>query len=573
MSELTGGWSVTAILDLETIEPNPNNPRKSFDPEALEQLAQSIREVGLLQPLVVERLEKNERYRIICGERRWRAAKLAGLKRVPAMVETTLTPAQIAEIMLIENLQRKDLDPIEEARAYQALLKEHDYTQEALAEKLGVSQGHIANRLRLLELPDSVKENISRGIISPSHGRVLAGFKNLPERVLKRATETITEEQVPVSKAVETVMRVIAEEGKPLFNDYDGKLEFKTDQCEKCGFRVMGNRWGYGNESPYCIKPSCWEKKQQEIRRERELALADRVQKAAKKGQGILELDKFSYDQYEEFRGYKIKDMDLSECENCEHKKTTKRSYSDELTEACFQPSCFKKKQAAATREKNKIKRTELQEECAEAEKLAGSWVEGVYCEAHGFGMAVIERPALLYLAGHIIGGISPIFDRNVTLYRWCRELFGWGDAAEVLKRGTFGMLTENWDAILKLLDTLEDRQLLQIIFEWPAVAMGMKGAAGWFLRQAPAKETPVEPESEAKKYIDAQGRVLFVSAGLGDEYGTFWRSASGGLHRVKSPAMPMVASREEAQRNLDAWAEKKGLKPVEPAGEGEGAA
>lgn len=483
-------------IKIDSIEPNPDNPRKNFDQEALEQLSQSIREVGILQPLVVVPISGTEpqKFRLVCGERRWRAAQLAGMESVPVVVEENLTQTQIAEIMLIENLQRKDLDPIEEARAYQTLLQGHGYTQEGLGEKLGVSQGHIANRLRLLELPDEVQENISREIISPSHGRVLAGFKKLPERMLKKAAETIAEKGVSVAKTTKAVMKIIAEEGKPLFNDYtrNNKPEFKTSQCEKCEYRVMGNRWDYGNEDPYCINPSCWGKKQQEVRRERELALADRVQKAAKNDQGVVELDKFQYDQYEEFSEYKIKDMDLSECQECEHKKVAKRSYSDELTEACFQPSCFKKKQAVATREKNKQARDAFLVELKRIAELASS-------AANACSAINIPRQVLVYLAAQVLANIQNSYERKITRYQFVKEKFGWQD--DLFKYGAYQMLLNDWDTFRSRLETLSNQQLWQIIFEWPAAAKGLEGAKEWFLNQTLEHMPLPEPrESDSTK-------------------------------------------------------------------------
>ena len=465
-------------IPIDHITPNPKNPRKTFDQEELEKLAQSIREVGILQPLVVVPQE-DRMLRIVAGERRWRAAQMAGLNSVVAVVRK-LTSAQEAEIALIENLQRKDLDPIEEAQAYQELLREHGYTQEALAEKLGCSQGHIANRLRLLRLPDEVKENISRKILSAGHAHALLKLEKSPA-FLKKAAEAMAEEQVPVARAADTIARVIADEGRPLFNDYNSKPEFKTEQCEQCESRVMGNR--FGSEQPYCIKPSCWERKQHEVRQAREQALLDRVQKMAKKGQGVVDLDKFDYTQYEEFRDYKIQGMDLSECENCEHKKVAKRWYSDELTEACFQPSCFKKKKAAAAREKNKEAREALKQENNQIAVLAGLKAASLVKKwTNNLPAVVLDKPTLVYLAAMILANVSPWETRKITLYRYLQDNFGWEQ--DVLKRSSYGLTQNDWNTFRQLLETLTDEQLLVLVFEWPAVAHGLNGATGWVLQQ-----------------------------------------------------------------------------------------
>jgi len=550
---------------------NPRNPRKNFDPDAMGELVASVRQVGILQPVVVVRDEDETttRYRLVAGERRWRAAREACVTVIPAVIRE-LTPEQELEVMIIENLQRRDIDPIEEAQGMKALLDEGGYTQEALAEKLSCSQGHIANRLRLLRLPDEVKEDISRKIISAGHAHALLKLEKAPA-IMEKAAEAIAQEQVPVSKAAEAIGKVIAEEGKPLFNDYNCKPEFKTEQCEECESRVMGNRWGHGEGDPYCIKPSCWEKKQQEMKQDRERALADRVKKLAKKGQGVVNLDKFTWDQFEEFRDYKTKDMDLSECQDCEHKKTSKSSHSDELIETCFQPSCFKKKQAAVTREKNKEARDAFKEEVNKITILAGmkalSMVRHLeYADPDKNTTEVaLNKLSLVYLAAVILANVKPWYERKVTLFRYLQDKFGWEH--DVLKRGDYGLIKNEWDSFRQLLETLTEQQLLELIFEWPAIACSLDGAMGWVLQQ---QVTDLDGQcsqavSESPRvYLDEKGQEIFVSTGLGDEYGSFRRSPSGGLHRVKSPAMPLVATQEEAQVNLDAWAAKKGLKTVE---------
>lgn len=174
------------------IFPHPDNPRKHFDADKLQELAESIKACGIVQPIVVvERAVKTGsatevRYQLVAGERRWRAAKLAGLETVPAVVRD-LTEQQVMEVMLLENLQREDLNAIEEAKAYGRLIAESGWTQEELGGKIGKSQGYIANRLRLLDLPEEVQENISRGILSPSQGRALLKYVRWPKLCLGMA--------------------------------------------------------------------------------------------------------------------------------------------------------------------------------------------------------------------------------------------------------------------------------------------------------------------------------------------------------------------------------------------------
>jgi ParB family chromosome partitioning protein len=155
------------------IQASPNNPRKFFREEELQDLARSLREKGLLQPLVVRPIiGTNDRFELVAGERRWRAAQRAGLHEVPVLIRD-LNDGEALEIALIENIQRSDLNPLEEARAYSQLMQEFDYTQQQLAESLGKSRSHIANTLRLLNLPDLVRQQIEEGKLTAGHARAL----------------------------------------------------------------------------------------------------------------------------------------------------------------------------------------------------------------------------------------------------------------------------------------------------------------------------------------------------------------------------------------------------------------
>jgi ParB family chromosome partitioning protein len=160
---------------IEAIEPNPFQPRQTFEGQELEELARSVKEQGILTPLLVSKAEKG--YRLIAGERRWRAAQKAGLSRVPVVVRET-TPALSLELALIENIHRKDLNPIEEAMAYSRLLENTGVTQESLASRLGKDRATIANTVRLLKLPTSIQKDLMENRLSMGHARVLAGLKD-----------------------------------------------------------------------------------------------------------------------------------------------------------------------------------------------------------------------------------------------------------------------------------------------------------------------------------------------------------------------------------------------------------
>ncbi len=163
-------------IDIAAIVPNPKQPRKHFDDDSLEELAASIRQYGIIQPITVRKTGKNS-YEIISGERRWRAAKLAGLKHIPAYVRTTADRDLLA-LALIENLQREDLDAIEIAQSYRQMIEELDITHDELSKKIGKSRPVITNYLRLLNLPDEIQAALKSGKISTGHARVLSGLEN-----------------------------------------------------------------------------------------------------------------------------------------------------------------------------------------------------------------------------------------------------------------------------------------------------------------------------------------------------------------------------------------------------------
>jgi len=163
---------------IEEIQPNPFQPRKTFNEEPLQELVQSIREKGILQPLVVRR--KGERYELIAGERRWRAAQKAGIKEVPILVRN-VSESELLELSLIENIQRENLNPIEEAEAYKGLAEQFHLTQEDISQKVGKDRATVANALRLLKLPPEIKQSLAEGKVTVGHARALLGLDS-PEK-------------------------------------------------------------------------------------------------------------------------------------------------------------------------------------------------------------------------------------------------------------------------------------------------------------------------------------------------------------------------------------------------------
>ena len=202
--EETHGENKVSQIKLSMIDPKSDQPRKYFDKEALEELASSIAENGLLQPILV-REYGDSRYQIIAGERRFRASKLAGLSEIPAIV-LDKDDRKVAEIALIENIQREDLNPVEEAMAFRALIKEYDLTQEELSEKVGKSRSAIANTMRLLDLPDEILTMVAAGELSAGHARTLLGVKDR-DNMLILADKTV-ELDYSVRQLEEEVKRI-----------------------------------------------------------------------------------------------------------------------------------------------------------------------------------------------------------------------------------------------------------------------------------------------------------------------------------------------------------------------------
>jgi ParB family chromosome partitioning protein len=202
-----------AYVPIEAISPNPYQPRKTFNEASIEELARSVREHGIVQPLVVTRIGDNK-YRLIAGERRFRAAQKAGLDSIPVVIKETLADSDVLQVALIENIQREDLNPIEEAYAYHQLHEEFGLTQEEISKRVGKERSTVANFLRLLRLPDAVKKLLASGQLSMGHARAILAVdsakkqEQLAERVVKRnlnvrQTEMLAAERSPKPEAPE----------------------------------------------------------------------------------------------------------------------------------------------------------------------------------------------------------------------------------------------------------------------------------------------------------------------------------------------------------------------------------
>lgn len=192
-------------LKVSDIRPSPLQARREFDEEKLEELARSIAAHGVLQPVVVRSVIGG--YELVAGERRWRACRAAGLETIPAVIRE-LSDREMMEIALIENLQREDLNPLEEALAFRTLIEEFGLTQEELSGRIGKSRSHIANTMRLLNLPQEIQEHVSRGTISMGHARALLGLED-PDKQ-REACRTVVEKRLSVRETEALVRRLAA---------------------------------------------------------------------------------------------------------------------------------------------------------------------------------------------------------------------------------------------------------------------------------------------------------------------------------------------------------------------------
>ena len=207
------------MIRLSEVEPNPDQPRKIFDTEPLEALAESISQHGVIQPVVVR--PKDGMYMIVTGERRWRAARMAGLSEIPVII-IEADDKKAAELALVENIQRKDLNPVEEARGYSALIDEFSYTQEEIAKKIGRSRSAVTNSLRLLDLPPKALDYLASGELSEGHAKVLLSLKDSEK--IENAAETVVSKGLSVrdtEKLVKFLSSVKEEEEIKVVHDVD----------------------------------------------------------------------------------------------------------------------------------------------------------------------------------------------------------------------------------------------------------------------------------------------------------------------------------------------------------------
>lgn len=250
--DLLGGESLNGKsekvieMKINEIEPNVNQPRKAFDNDKIAELADSIKEHGVLQPIIVTK--KDNYYQIIAGERRWRASKVAGLKTIPAIVRD-YDERKIREVALIENIQRENLNPIETARALKELMEEHNLTQEQLSKTLGKSRSAIANTVRILNLDDRVLDLVSEGKLSEGHARSLVAIDS-PQKQYKLALDIIN-----LDLSVRDAEALVKEEKEEKKSTAKGKKNTKTKKLD-ANYKEVENRLKQALGTKVTLNPS-----------------------------------------------------------------------------------------------------------------------------------------------------------------------------------------------------------------------------------------------------------------------------------------------------------------------------
>ena len=231
--------NIVCELDINLIEPNRDQPRKNFDEEKLNTLADSIREMGVILPIIVSKADKTGHHMIIAGERRWRASKIVGLKKIPVIIRD-YDDQQITEVALIENLQREDLDPIEEAKGYKSLIDGFAMTQEEISKRVGKSRSAITNSLRLLNLPDPVMKLLIEKKISKGHARAVLGAQTAEDMV--EIAQITAEDELSVRQVEELVKKYVKKKDPPPAKKEDPVLKelayISEEYSKKLGTRV-----------------------------------------------------------------------------------------------------------------------------------------------------------------------------------------------------------------------------------------------------------------------------------------------------------------------------------------------
>jgi len=454
------------------------NVRRRFDEAKMEELVRSVREVGVLEPILVRPDQDSERLVLVAGERRLRAAREAGLQTIPAIVCSDLGAREAREVALIENLQRQDLDPIEEAEGFRELLG-LGYKQDALAERLGVSQGHISNRLRLLRLPEEVRQNISREILSAGHGLALLKLERSPE-MLVRAAHHLAEKDVPVAGAADAINDCVVRKGRAL-EGYGVAID--TAECETCEHNYSAKAWG--REVAYCLNPECYDAKNDAVAAEKKRRAEERLAELGASGERVIgrdEIYNLPIDKWAWLSSYSP--IDRTGCEGCEHRALVPgRDEDDEPSYVCLKRECLEAKEKTA--------REEAQRKRKEEEAAALRRVKAVAAEA---GRRGVSRRELMACAAVALSW-EYVSELDVgDAQSWLAERYGWEF------EGALDPVDEDWDGLRERLEALTDAELLELIVEWIGTAFWSTEMVRWLLgdEEDAAADDPGEASVDA---------------------------------------------------------------------------
>jgi ParB family chromosome partitioning protein len=352
-------------IALEEIRSNPWQVERPDNPQALQELADSILAHGMIETPVARMF--NGTVQLATGHRRLAAHRLLVEQGHPEFAQmrvrvAEITDEQIADIVIQENKQRQDLDPIAEAKFYRRYLDEFKVSQTELAKRVGCSQGEIANTLRLLELPDKVQSKLISQEIPQRHGREFLRVKDYPQ-VIFSVIKKLEEEHGMTAEILEkTIDDQVTRIGKPLNEQYGtDRVLFETKTCLNCSHRIKARHYWGGEKEPYCMDPECWQRKQDEVLEAASKKALESVPEEDRE-KGIIA--RLQHGQYEDLSDYNLKQLaNPEECAKCEHRKLM-RGYDltgKRLEPVCIDVKCYRKKKMQKTKEDNKIKRDEEQ--------------------------------------------------------------------------------------------------------------------------------------------------------------------------------------------------------------------
>lgn len=487
-----------------------HNVREIWDEEDLQRLAESVGALGILEPLIVRAVDDG--VILVAGERRLRAAKMAGLDQVPVIVRD-LTEGEAAKLQILENLQRKQLNAVEQARGFERLISEYGMMAKDLAEQLGVSPSLISNRRRLLELPSEVLEDVSHEKLSASVAVALVPWADNPELVKELATSMVergtTQAQVRSHIGQEVYNKL------PLVGDsayYRPDSTVDPEAHVRCPCRREVEVWG--KTTAVCTEPELFKAKEAEIKpmieAKKEVAKFEALA-AAESGEAPIDVAALKWER-EDYRAIGIHWGDGRERPSCAHDncpcvREAKLPYHEgETSLICIDPKAFdvfREEQRAKEREEEARR---LEDQMAEIHAWAK---ERLYkCITPDRHFAVFGRVELAFLAAHLLCNLSPRghWDGNKMVHhpdrlRYLKSLLGnkgWDKVEEILNETPWWGETDVQNALADRLLTADAQSLTQIVIEWPLLAVnddhlseGGESPAEWYRRQADGNVTP----------------------------------------------------------------------------------